>query len=215
MSKKKSVADRECIILFTRFPQPGRVKTRMIDKLGPRGAAELHTKMTEQVICQIQPALQTRNIQLQIYYCGGSQQEMADWLGRNCTLCIQQGNDLGQRMEHAFAQTIQQGAERILLIGSDCPDITADIIISGLKKLNSHDLVLGPAIDGGYYLIGLRAPGKKYTILFNSINWGTDQVLEQTLTQARKGGLSYTLLPQLHDIDRPEDLDYFNYHTCS
>ena len=187
----------------------------MIDKLGPRGAAELHTKMTEQVICQIQPALQTRNIQLQIYYCGGSQQEMADWLGRNCTLCIQQGNDLGQRMEHAFAQTIQQGAERILLIGSDCPDITADIIISGLKKLNSHDLVLGPAADGGYYLIGLRAPGNKNSILLNSINWGTDQVLEQTLTQAKKGGLSYTLLPQLHDIDRPEDLDYFNYHTCS
>ncbi len=100
-------------------------------------------------------------------------------------------------------------------MGSDCPDITADIIISGLKKLNSHDLVLGPAIDGGYYLIGLRAPGKKNTILFNSINWGTDQVLEQTLTQARKGGLSYTLLPQLRDIDRPEDLDYLNYHTCS
>ncbi len=215
MNKKVSAAGRECIILFTRFPQPGRVKTRMIDRLGPQGAAELHTKMTEQVICQIAPALQTRKIQLQVYYCGGSQQEMTDWLGRNWTFCIQQGSDLGQRMEHAFAQETQRGAGRILLIGSDCPDITADIIISGLKKLNSHDLVLGPAADGGYYLIGLRAPGNKNSILFNSINWGTDQVLEQTLTQAKKGGLSYTLLPQLHDIDRPEDLDYFNYHTCS
>ncbi len=215
MNKTISAAGRECIILFTRFPQPGRVKTRMIDRLGPQGAAELHTKMTEQVICQIQPALQTRKIQLQIYFCGGSQQEMTDWLGGNWTLCIQQGSDLGQRMEHAFAQETQRGAGRILLIGSDCPDITADIIISGLKKLNSHDLVLGPAADGGYYLIGLRAPGNKNSILFNSINWGTDQVLEQTLTQAKKGGLSYTLLPQLHDIDRPEDLDYFNYHTCS
>ncbi|MEA2114110.1 MAG: TIGR04282 family arsenosugar biosynthesis glycosyltransferase [Thermodesulfobacteriota bacterium] len=215
MNKKKSAAGRECIILFTRFPQPGKVKTRMIDRLGPQGAARLHTKMTEQVIYKIKPALQTRNVQLQIYYCGGSQQEMADWLGRNRTLCIQRGSDLGQRMEHAFAQTIQQGAERILLIGSDCPDITADIIISGLKKLNSHDLVLGPAADGGYYLIGLRAPANKNTILFNSINWGTDQVLEQTLTQAGKGGLSYTLLPQLRDIDRPEDLVYFNHHTCS
>ena len=215
MNNKTSAAGRECIILFTRFPQPGRVKTRMIDRLGPQGAAQLHTKMTEQVICQIQPALQTRKMQLQIYYCGGSQQEMADWLGRNCTLCIQQGNDLGRRMEHAFAQTIQQGAERILLIGADCPDINADIITSGLEKLNSHDLVLGPTADGGYYLIGLCAPGNKTKILFNSINWGTDQVLEQTLIQARKGGLSCTLLPQLHDIDRPEDLVYFNHHTCS
>jgi rSAM/selenodomain-associated transferase 1 len=215
MNKKKSAAGRECIILFTRFPQPGLVKTRMIERLGPQGASQLHTKMTEQVIYQIRPALQTRKIQLQIYFCGGSQQEMSDWLGRNCTLCIQQGSDLGQRMEHAFAQTIQQGAERILLIGSDCPDINADIITSGLEELNSHDLVLGPAADGGYYLIGLRAPGNKNAILFNSINWGTDQVLEQTLTQAKKGGLSYTLLPQLHDIDRPEDLVYFNHHTCS
>jgi len=187
----------------------------MIDRLGPQGAADLHTKMTEQVICTIEPVLQTRKIQLQIYFCGGSQQEMTDWLGRKWTFYTQQGNDLGQRMEHAFAQTIQQGAERILLIGSDCPDITADIITSGLKKLNSHDLVLGPAADGGYYLIGLRAPGNKKTILFNSINWGTDRVLEQTLTQAQKGGLSYTLLPQLHDIDRPEDLVYFNHYTCS
>ena len=215
MNKKTTAAGRECIILFTRFPQPGRVKTRMIDRLGPQGAAQLHTQMTEQVICQIQPALQTGKIQLLIYYCGGSQQEMADWLGRNCTLCIQKGSDLGRRMKHAFAQTIQQGAERILLIGSDLPDINSDIITSGLKKLNSHDLVLGPTADGGYYLIGLRAPGNTNTILFNSINWGTDQVLEQTLTQAEKGGLSYTLLPQLHDIDRPEDLVYFNYHTCS
>ncbi len=205
----------ESIILFTRFPQPGRVKTRMIDRLGSQGAAKLHTKMTEKVICQIQPALQKRKIELQIYYCGGSQQEMANWLGRNCTLCIQQGSDLGQRMEHAFTQTIQQGAERILLIGSDCPDITADIISNGLKKLNNHDLVLGPAADGGYYLIGLRTHGNEIATLFNSIDWGTDQVLEQTLTQAKKGELSCTLLPQLHDIDRAEDLVYFNYHTCS
>lgn len=212
---KTSATSQECIILFTRFPRPGMVKTRMIDMLGPQGAAELHTNMTEQVICKIEPALQTRHIQLLIYYCGGSQQEMADWLGRNCTLRIQQGSDLGQRMEHAFDQTFQQGAERILLIGSDCPDINADIISSALKKLNSHDLVLGPTADGGYYLIGLRAPGNKKSILFSSISWGTDQVLEQTLTQAKKGGLSYTLLPQLHDIDRPEDLVYFNYHTCS
>jgi len=215
MKNKISAACRECIILFTRFPQPGRVKTRMIDRLGPHGAAQLHKKLTEQVICQIKPALESQKIKLHIYYCGGSQQEMADWLGKKYPLCNQQGSDLGQRMKHAFAQTIRQGAERILLIGSDCPDINADVITSGLEKLNNHDLVLGPAADGGYYLIGLGAARNENATLFNSINWGTDQVLEQTLTQAKKGGLSYSLLPQLHDIDRPEDLVYFDHHTCS
>ena len=215
MNKKKSASSKEHIILFTRFPQPGKVKTRLIGRLGLQGAAELHTQMTEQIICQIQPALQSRKIQLQIYYYGGSQQEMADWLGRSHTLCPQQGSDLGQRMEHAFAQTIQQGAERILLIGSDCPHIDAAIITSGLAKLHSHKLVLGPTTDGGYYLIGLRAGGSEYMSLFTNIDWGTDQVLEQTLTQAKMNGLSYTLLSKLNDIDRPEDLVYFNHHTCS
>jgi len=214
MNKKKSADSRECVILFTRFPRPGAVKTRLIDRLGPQGAAELHTKMTKQVICRIQPVLQTRKIELQVYYCGGSQQEMADWLGGNCTLCSQQGNDLGQRMEHAFAQAIQQGTRRILLIGSDCPDIDSDIITSALKKLHSHDLVLGPSADGGYYLIGLCPAGKKYPALFKGINWGTNQVLEQTLRQAANIGLTCALLRQLHDIDRPEDLVYFNHHTC-
>ncbi len=215
MNKKKSAINLESVILFTRFPQPGKVKTRMINRLGPQDAAELHRKMTEQVIHRVQPALQSRKIQLQVYYYGGSQQEMTDWLGKNYTFCPQQGNDLGRRMAHAFARTIRQGAERILLIGSDCPDIDAGIITSGLAKLHSHDLVLGPAADGGYYLIGLCAGGSEYVSLFNNIDWGTDQVLEQTLTQAKMDGLSYTLLSKLNDIDRPEDLDYFNHHTCS
>ncbi len=214
---KNSTAAGRCehLILFTRFPEPGKVKTRLIDKLGAQGAANLHKEMTQQVIQRIQPALQSTNLRMQVYYDGGSSQQMSNWLGTNHILVHQQGGDLGERMAHAFSRSFQQGASRTLLIGSDCPGIDADSITGALAKLHSHDLVLGPAADGGYYLIGL-CPGKKeYQSLFDNIDWGTGQVLTQTLSRAKDSGLSSTLLLQLHDIDRPEDLVYFDNHTCS
>jgi len=215
MNKKNRSRGREHIILFTRLPKPGAVKTRLINRLGPQGAAELHDKMTIHVLRRIQPILKVRKIQLQVYYCGGSRKEMVNWLGNAYALYSQQGSNLGQRMEHALTRIIRQGADRALLIGSDCPALDADILSRALDSLDSHDLVLGPAADGGYYLIGLRAGKNGYANLFANIDWGTDQVLQQTLTQAKKSRFSYTLLPRLHDIDRPEDLVYFNHHTCS
>ncbi|MCI5149546.1 MAG: glycosyltransferase, partial [Candidatus Electrothrix sp. MAN1_4] len=146
--------------------------------------------------------------------------EVQSWLGNDIFLQIQQGNDLGERMADAFVRAWQQGAERVLLIGSDCPGINPSIIESGFQYLEAHELVLGPAADGGYYLIGLQSNAQsvqQHRVLFQNIDWGTDQVLQQTLNQARKAGLSFALLPELHDIDRPEDLVHlnFNYHTDS
>ncbi len=195
----------------------------MIKHLGPQGAADLHSRMTKQVIRRLRPALtagSVRSVQLQVYYCGGTKQEIQTWLGSDIPLARQQGNDLGERMQYAFEQTWQQGTEKVLLIGSDCPGMNPSIITSGLDYLQQHDLVLGPASDGGYYLIGLsarlgeREHGKHdLACLFQDINWGTDQVLAQTLTQAHKNNFSFALLPQLHDIDRPEDLVHLNYYT--
>ncbi|MCI5118157.1 MAG: glycosyltransferase [Candidatus Electrothrix sp. LOE1_4_5] len=206
---------QQAIIIFTRYPQVGKVKTRLIDRLGPQGAASLHDQLTKQVISSIQPLLQTGQTQLQVAYCGATAQEMTDWLGQDISFTRQQGNDLGKRMQHAFEQAWQQGAEKVLLIGSDCPGIDADIMRSGLNALQTHDLVLGPAVDGGYYLIGLHAHVQGYELLFQRIDWGTAQVLQQTLEQAEQASLSYTytLLPKLHDIDRPEDLVHLNHST--
>ncbi|MCI5146388.1 MAG: glycosyltransferase [Candidatus Electrothrix sp. AR3] len=203
------------ILLFTRYPRPGKVKTRMIEHLGPEGAAELHGQMTEQVIRQLQPVFLKGSTQLWVHYCGGSAEEMMAWLGDNELIRRQQGDDLGERMAYAFAKTWQQGGEKVLLIGSDCPAIDADIITKGLEKLDRKDLVLGPAMDGGYYLIGLRSFAVGYEELFKAIDWGTGRVLAQTIDQAKKLGLSFSLLPQLHDIDRAEDLVHFDYHPCS
>ncbi len=212
---KTKIINQQVVILFTRYPRPGKVKTRLIGRLGAQGAADLHRKMTEQVLHQIKPVLQTVKIQLHIYYCEGSKQEMTNWLGSGFSYHLQQGDGLGQRMANGFIQAGQQGAGRILLIGSDCPEIDADILLQGMENLRTHDLVLGPAMDGGYYLIGLNGAKTEQTTLFDDISWGTDQVLRQTITQAENAGLSFHLLPQLHDIDRPEDLVYFNHHTSS
>lgn len=206
---------QQVIIVFTRYPQAGKVKTRLIDRLGPQGAASLHDQLTKQVISSIAPILQTGQAQLQVSYCGATAQEMTDWLGQDIFFTRQQGNDLGKRMQHAFEQVWQQGAEKVLLIGSDCPSIDADIIRSGLNALQTHDLVLGPAVDGGYYLIGLHADFRGYELLFQHIDWGTEQVLQQTIERAERASLSYTLLPKLHDIDRPEDLVHLNHYTDS
>ncbi len=210
---------RESIILFTRFPEPGKVKTRLIDTLGAQGAADLHKSMTEQTLQRIRPVLTQRQTQLLIYYSGNSQSAMLSWLGSDSTVCRQQGTDLGERMEHAFAQVFSQGIQQAVLIGTDCPGLTGKIISSGLETLKKHSLVLGPAVDGGYYLIGLCRPDKTTlpgpSILFNTIDWGSEHVLQQTVTRARNTGLSYALLPKLHDIDRPEDLVHLDHHTCS
>lgn len=216
---KQSPARQSVIVLFTRYPQAGKVKTRLINRLGPQGAADLHSRLTKQVISRLRPALtagSVRSVQLQVYYCGGTQQEIQTWLGSDIPLARQQGNDLGERMLHAFEHTWRQGAEKVLLIGSDCPEINPAILASGLEYLQQHDVVLGPASDGGYYLIGLPARLKKekqnYSDLFQNIDWGTDQVRRQTLDRAKKNNLSFALLPELHDIDRPEDLVHLNYY---
>ena len=106
-------------------------------------------------------------------------------------------------MFSAFADSLGQGRRRVVLIGSDCPEITAPVLSSAFSLLTAHDLVLGPARDGGYYLIGLTAP---YPELFQDMPWGTDAVLAQTQIRAARLGLRTALLEPLTDIDRPEDL---------
>ncbi len=210
-------AATKAVILFTRFPVPGKTKTRLIGTLGAQGAADLQKHMTQQILSQIQPALNRHKIQLLLYFYAGSHTQMTQWLGHRFTYYRQKGDNLGQRMEQAFNQTGQQGAEQILLIGSDCPKIDEKVIRSGFTALQDHQLTLGPTADGGYYLIGLKLPNKQPAPepLFRKISWGSDKVLQQTVQRAKAARISCQLLSQLHDIDRPEDLVYLDHHTCS
>jgi len=193
------------IIIFTRFPEPGLTKTRLIPLLGPEGACRLHRELTEKIVDQVQQLIKNYPLMMEIHFSGGSREQMAGWLGRDFEYVIQEEGDLGARMRLAFRKGFRQGWKRVVLIGSDLPDLTPAIIRESFERLTNHDLVLGPARDGGYYLIGLKA--NRPELFGNPIIWGTKEVLEKTLITADQLGLRTALLARLRDVDRPEDLN--------
>ncbi|MDY7012560.1 MAG: TIGR04282 family arsenosugar biosynthesis glycosyltransferase [Cyanobacteriota bacterium] len=192
---------RERLIVFTRYPEAGKTKTRLIPVLGAEGAAKLQREMTEQTLARVQNCDRARSVE--IHFCGGSLQQMQNWLGDRWTYREQERGDLGQRMASALRSAFAEGMERAVIIGIDCPDLGANLMSEAFDTLKTCDLVLGRAADGGYYLIGLRKP---IPALFEGIAWGTSQVLQQTVAIAEALGCAIAYLPLLHDIDTPEDL---------
>ncbi|MGF1479174.1 MAG: TIGR04282 family arsenosugar biosynthesis glycosyltransferase [Cyanophyceae cyanobacterium] len=194
---------QECLLIFTRYPEPGKTKTRLIPALGEAGAANLQQQMTQHTLKQAKELRSQRPLSIQVYYAGGSSTVMQAWLGPDLTYCQQGVGDLGQRMKQAFQSALAAGMERVVAIGTDCPDIDAAILAKALTALKQHDLVLGPAEDGGYYLIGLK---RLVPELFTGIDWGTETVLRSTQHIAQTLGLTVYSLRLLNDVDRPEDL---------
>jgi len=119
---------------------------------------------------------------------------------------LQNGNDLGERMKNAFNVIFDKDYNQIAIIGTDCPELTTDILKDAFKTLKTTDLVLGPAHDGGYYLLGMK---QLHASLFEKINWSTNTVLAETHGKCEALQLNYALLPTFRDIDRAEDLKYF------
>jgi len=199
---------RKRLILFTRYPEPGTTKTRMIPKLGAEGAAELQRQMTRHIVSRVTEFIGLHPTSLEIRFEGGNNKLMQAWLGTGFDYSHQGKGDIGLRMGRALEDGFGNGYETVVIIGSDIPDITGEIMQKAFEGLKKHDLVLGPAGDGGYYLIGMRQTAfiPANPRLFDGIQWGTDGVLSQTLAVAKKLGLSYTLLDTLDDVDRPEDL---------
>jgi uncharacterized protein len=200
----------EQIIVFTRCPVPGQVKTRLIPALGAKGAAELHRRLTEHTIRQGGAFRQQRpEVGLEIRFTGGSREQLQRWLpaGRPAE---QAEGDLGARLSLAFADAFARGLRRVVAVGSDCPALSPPILAETFARLHDHDLILGPAADGGYYLIGLRLVAAE---LFTDIPWGTSAVLAETLKRAAAGFISVSLLEALADVDRPEDLAHLGDYS--
>ncbi len=128
--------------------------------------------------------------------------EVNPWLRKGWTACPQSEGDLGERLHAAFTEHFLSDAERVVIIGSDCPDVTAMDVEDAWLALEGHDVVLGPALDGGYWLIGLRAlqPG-----LFTAMPWSTDAVFAETMRRARESDLRVAVLRELSDVDTPAD----------
>ncbi|ACK73678.1 conserved hypothetical protein [Gloeothece citriformis PCC 7424] len=195
--------DEEELIIFTRYPEPGKTKTRMIPVLGEQGAAELQRQMTEVTLEKAENLKSDRSIRLTLYFTGGNLDLMRKWLGSDLIYQSQCEGDLGQRMATAFERSFLEGIKRIVMIGIDCPQLDQIILNEAFNQLKHQDLVLGQAEDGGYYLIGLS---RFIPQLFQGIDWGSDRVFAQTVAIAKQLQLKVSYLPVLRDVDRPEDL---------
>ena len=203
-----SAARPERLIVFTRFPEPGKAKTRLIPALGARGAARLQRQMTEHIIAAASVLKGQNGLSLEIRYEGGSASMMQNWLGSNWVYRPQGDGHLGRRMQRAFAAAFEEDAAAVVIVGSDIPKISTRIIQQAFAALRKKDLVLGPATDGGYYLVGISGPAANMASarLFEGVDWGSDRVLAQTLQTAGVLGLTVTQLDRLADVDRPADL---------
>ncbi|MGD8990750.1 MAG: TIGR04283 family arsenosugar biosynthesis glycosyltransferase [Desulfobacterales bacterium] len=198
----------ERLIVFTRFPEPGKTKTRLIPALGAQGAARLQRQMTEHIIATAGILKNRQGFSIEVRYEGGNAILMQEWLGTQLTYRPQGGGNLGRRMQRAFVAAFEDDAAAAVIVGSDIPRITDCILQQAFETLRRKDLVLGPARDGGYYLIGIKRTltSKTYGQLFDGIDWGSDNVFAQTLQIAKDLGLDLSLLETLTDVDRPADL---------
>ena len=195
----------EIVLFYFRYPEAGKTKTRLIPALGAEGACRLSRKMTENVRDTV---LELKRTDLNRFGLVDRSEciELAEtWLGPRLSLRAQAEGDLGKRLKEGFHWAFSQGATRVLAIGSDCPDISVDILNQAFEELLENDAVLGPSYDGGYYLIGLSRfePG-----VFRGISWSTEQVSSQTINFFKANHLSYFVLPRLRDIDTADDLPY-------
>ncbi|MCF8129415.1 MAG: TIGR04283 family arsenosugar biosynthesis glycosyltransferase [Deltaproteobacteria bacterium] len=192
---------RDRLIIFGRYPVPGNTKTRLIPVLGPVGAASLQRRLTEKTFLAAK-AFDTRHkTTIECCFEGGTPQKIRAWLGTVPRVTFQRAGGLGLRMRAAIFEALNEGCGRVVLVGTDIPEVTAQILEEAFNALVEHDVVLGPSTDGGYWLIGLKRP----IDLFENIDWGSPQVLGQTLAQARHQHLTVCLLNFLSDVDTPED----------
>ena len=199
----------ETLIIFSRYPEPGKTKTRMIPALGAVGAAQLQRQMTEHTLKTAIALTSSRQVAIEVHFAGGDRSLMVEWLGKG-EYIAQAAGDLGEKMRSAGDRAFKGGSQRVVIIGIDCPDIDRQILTQAFDSLNHHDLVLGIAEDGGYYLIGLN---RLVPELFKGIDWGTERVLQQTKNIAEQLNLKVDCLTTLADVDRPEDLKIWQKHN--
>ena len=178
--------------LFVKFPRPGQVKTRLIPAIGAERAAAVHRIMTERALEEMRKS----GLDCEVRYAGADRDAFAAWLGSDIPLAPQGEGDLGDRLGRLRPPAIA--------VGADIPDFTADHLRRAAEALEQAEAVIGPAHDGGYYLIGIARP---MPFLWSAMLWGTDAVLAETLARLASRGIAPVLLEPLHDCDRPEDLD--------
>ena len=186
------------LIVFVKAPRPGTVKTRLAKAIGDPAAAAAYRQLVETLLDQL-PEL--REVELH-FSPDDASGEMQHWLKETWTSHPQVQGDLGQRLRYAFQRSFQAGAKRVAIIGSDCPAVRAADIREAWVALQTRDVVLGPATDGGYWLIGLR---QTQPSLFHAVHWSSASVFAETMQRVQRLALSVHLLRELADVDTEQD----------
>jgi len=192
------------LILMARYPRNGQSQPRFIPTLGAKGAANLQRRLVEHAI---EMAKQWQSLgpdrRVTISCEDATIDEYREWLGKDLPLEIQSGGSLGARMAVASVRAFSHGADRVVLMGCDCPDLDEIQISRAFFGLEGADCVMGPSEAGGYYLVGLVTPTPA---LFAGIPWGTGAVLARTMATAHQRDLRVGMLPVLTTLNEPEDL---------
>lgn len=190
------------LIIFLKAPRLGTVKTRLAKEIGASAACAAYKKLVGLLIGNLRalPAVELR------FSPDDASAEIQPWSHGGWMLHPQGPGDLGEKLKRAFAESFDTGAQRVVIIGSDCPAVTAPDIELAWESLSTNDVVLGPATDGGYWLIGLR---RKTPALFDNVPWSTPTVLATTMRRIEEEHLSVKLLRELRDIDERADWERF------
>jgi hypothetical protein len=189
------------LIVFVKNLVNGQVKTRLAATLGNEQAMGIYQKL----VTHTHDVVQFFTADKFVFY--STFIEDAIWQNNLFHKEIQTGIDLGERMKNAFKSIFEKGYQKAIIIGTDCPGINESILKDAVSNLNDFDIVIGPATDGGYYLLGMK---KMHSFLFENIEWSTNKVLQQTINLSNLHKLSYFLLPELSDVDEEKDLIHLN-----
>jgi len=197
----------KAILVFQKNLIAGRTKTRLAATIGNEKALFVY----KQLISITTNVLINLPFDKLIYYSEFIPLDIEDKeieTAAKTLVLVQHGNDLGARMLNSFSDQFKIGYSRLIIIGTDCPGLNSELLLNAFNALESHDIVIGPAADGGYYLLGMS---KLYPELFEGVEWSTSKVYGQTVDIISKLGLSFSLMPVLRDLDNENDLKYFNH----
>jgi rSAM/selenodomain-associated transferase 1 len=189
----------DALVVMVRAPRLGAVKTRLAAEVGEESALAIHRAMTERVVSAVSAGSCAVTVS---YTPGDAEPELRDWLGDRFQFTPQRGAALGDRMTAAIDAQLVAGAERVVVIGTDCPTLDAATVGDALSALEHHDVVFGPASDGGYYLVGVRAA---QPAIFDRVPWSCEHTLAISLVRAADAGLSVALLQEMRDVDTADD----------
>ncbi len=196
------MTDTRCVILFVKLPEKGMVKSRLASHIDE----EMVLRLYEYMVLDAIDTLNRGHYSFRICFAPlGADDRIRKWLGSDYSYMPQLGEDLGEKMEQAFSRVFSEEVGEAVLIGSDIPGVTSAIIDEAFEALATCNAVIGPASDGGYYLIGFRKSALCLDI-FRRMTWSTAAVFEETVARLRQASRSVHVLPECTDVDRKEDL---------